>query len=139
MNNGIQMEQVLRSITSFSTRPAQSRHIKQTHLKPALTDCLWPRSPAIGDGASRQWNNPVVSMLLLTFSISFKHQLPFVFLYKLVRLWILYSAPFILLSKDGVDFFFFFFKEYGCSKTERIRKWLGALSNALLKVHYKDE
>lgn len=32
-----------------------------------------------------------------------------------------------------------FFKEYGCSKTERIQKWLGALSNALLKVHYKDE
>lgn len=36
-------------------------------------------------------------------------------------------------------FFFFFFKEHGCSKTERIRKWSGALSNALLKVHYKDE
>lgn len=32
-----------------------------------------------------------------------------------------------------------FFKGYGCSKTERIQKWLGALSNALLKVHYKDE
>lgn len=32
-----------------------------------------------------------------------------------------------------------FFKGYGCSKTERIQKWLGASSNALLKVHYKDE
>lgn len=31
-----------------------------------------------------------------------------------------------------------FFKEHGCSKTERIQEWLGALSNALLKVHYKD-
>lgn len=33
----------------------------------------------------------------------------------------------------------FFFKEYGCSKTERIQKWPGALSNALLNVRYKDE
>lgn len=31
------------------------------------------------------------------------------------------------------------FKEYGCSKTERIQKWPGGLSNALLRVHYKDE
>lgn len=50
--------------------------------------------------------------------------------------WFLYSAPFILLFEKGVGVFF---KEYGCSKTERIRKWLGTLSNALLKVHYKDE
>lgn len=47
-----------------------------------------------------------------------------------------------LLSEEGVGFIFFycilFFKEYGCSRTERIQKWLGALSNALLKIHYKD-
>lgn len=36
-------------------------------------------------------------------------------------------------------YLFVCFKEYGCSKTERIQKWLGALSNALLKIHYKDE
>lgn len=78
--------------------------------------------------------------VVFTFFISFKHQLQFVLLYKLFRLWILHSAPFILLSEEGVDcFLFFVFKEYGCSKTERIQKWLGALSNALLKVHYKDE
>lgn len=51
---------------------------------------------------------------------------------------------FSLLSEEGMGFLFFFncvllFKEYGCSKTERIQKWLGALSNALLKIHYKDE
>lgn len=53
----------------------------------------------------------------------------------------LHSAPLILLSEEGVDFFFsiLFFKEYGCSKTERIQTWLGALSNALLRVRYKDE
>lgn len=54
----------------------------------------------------------------------------------------LHSAPLILLSEEGVDFFilfYYFFKEHGCSKTERIQTWLGALSNALLKVHYKDE
>lgn len=45
----------------------------------------------------------------------FKHQLQFVSLYRLFRLWILYSAPFILLFEEGVDVF----KEYGCSKTER--------------------
>lgn len=76
-------------------------------------------------------------MLLETLWISCKHQIQFVFLHKLVRLWIVYSAPLILLFEEGVEFFCV--KEYGCSKTERIRKWLGALSNALLKVHYKDE
>lgn len=42
MNNGVQMEQGLRSITSFLTRSAQVHHIQQTHSKSELTDCRGP-------------------------------------------------------------------------------------------------
>lgn len=47
MNNGVQMEQVLRSITSLLTRPARVHHIEQTHSKSELTDCHGPGAPAM--------------------------------------------------------------------------------------------
>lgn len=47
MNNGVQMEQVLRSITSFLTRPVQVHHIKETHSKSELTNCHGLGAPAM--------------------------------------------------------------------------------------------
>lgn len=46
--------------------------------------------------------------VVLTPLISFKHQLQFVFHDKLFRLCVLNPAPFILLSKEGVDVLFIY-------------------------------
>lgn len=45
MSNGVQMEQVQRSITFFFDRPAQVHHIKQTHSTSELTDCHGQGAP----------------------------------------------------------------------------------------------
>lgn len=125
---------------SHLTDKAQGRHGHSTPNGPTRIRAgrmLWPRS-SDDEGMALRTRDPtrVYVTLLETLWISFKHQLRLVFLHKLVRLWVLYSAPLIPLFEEGVDFFF---KEYGCSKTERIQKWAGALSNALLNVRYKDE
>lgn len=101
MNNGVQMEQVLRSITSLLKRPAQVHHIKWTSSKSELTNCHGPGAPA-----RRGWRLWFVCHVALnSLDQLFKHQLQFVSLYRLFRLWILYSAPFILLFEEGVDVF----------------------------------
>lgn len=46
MNNGVRMEQVLRS-KSLLTRPARVHHIKQTHLKSEQTNCCGPEAPTM--------------------------------------------------------------------------------------------
>lgn len=92
-----------------------------------------------GDGASGQRTKHMVCMLFLlswsalstgySFFFSFTNSSDFGFCTLLL----------LFCFCGGYGFLFLFFKECGCSKTERIQKWLGALSNALLKVHYKDE
>lgn len=117
------------------TWPAQVHHIKQTYLKSEQVSGYGPGAPM-----SQKRTKLVVSVACCfqhsASAVSTSYSIYF-FLYKLFKLWILSSAPCIQLFEEGVDFFFF--KEYGCSKTERIRKWSGVLSNALLRVHYKDE
>lgn len=106
---------------------------------------LRPRSSKVGDDAFSQQNKRVA---VRPFTLPRSREAP-------VTVWSSWPAllpvdfilpSFSLLSEEGMGFLFFsffncvlFFKEYGCSKTERIQKWLGALSNALLKIHYKDE
>lgn len=107
MNNGVQMERVLRSITSLLKRPAQVHPIKQTSSKSELTNCMALELLPGGDGASGKGPDAwfVCHAALNSLDQLFKHQLQFVSLYRLFRLWILYSAPFILLFEEGVDVF----------------------------------
>lgn len=104
---------------------------------------LQPRSSKVWDDAFSQQSKGVAvhhftlprsTFTLVTVWSSWPALLPLNFIFP----------SFSLLSEEGMGFLFFFncvlfFKEHGCSKTERIQKWLGALSNALLKIHYKDE
>lgn len=119
----------------FTDKAGTSVHTKHAPQVPAGSRSSGDEGTALPGNRTKR----VVHVTpLSTLRIGLKHQWQFVFLYKLVRLWILHSAPLILLSKEGMDAFLFF-KEHGCSKTERIPKWLGASSNALLKAHHNDE
>lgn len=75
-------------------------------------------------------------MLLSTLCISCKHQLQYVFFFTNSSSFGFYL---LLLVFSFLRRVWMLFKEYGCSRTERIQKWSGVLSNALLRVHYKDE
>ena len=129
---------VLRSITSLWTRSVTSTPRQTDTLEVGADRLASPGPPARGASASGQRTRRVVSasgrLALSGSALSTS--------YSLFSLQTLQTLGFIFCSfysafRGGRGFFFF--KGYGCSKTERIRKWLGALSNALLKVHYKDE
>lgn len=137
MNNGVQMERVLRSITSSLTRPARVHHVERIHTGPEPTDCRGPGAPTM-----RGWRFQVKGPNMwfksrcfkLSGSASSTSYSVFFFTNSSV-----FGFYILLLSFFFPRRMWMFFKEYGCSKTERIPKWLGALSNALLNVHYKDE
>lgn len=97
----------------------------------------WPRSfydagMVLPDKGPNAW---FICHVALTLWIGFKHQLQFVFFANTSDFGFYVLLLLFCFSRRA----WMFFKGYGCSKTERIQKWLGALSNALLKVHYKDE
>lgn len=136
MNNGVRMERVLRSIASSLTRPARVPHVERTHSGPE-PDCRGPGAPTMrgwrfqikGPNTWFKSRGSKLSGSALSTSYS-------VFFFTNSSVFGFYI---LLLSFFLPRRVWMFFKEYGCSKTERIPKWLGALSNALLKVRYKDE
>lgn len=108
MNNGRQMGQALRSITSIFDKASTSTSHQQTHLKSELTNRCGPGALTTDGGMVLPDDGPSASFVCCFNSlVSSKHQVQFVFLCKLFRLWILYPAPFILLSEEGVDVLFF--------------------------------
>lgn len=135
MNNGVQRGQVLRSITSPWTRPARAHHINGTLQAEPWSSSGEGTAPPGKKGPNARFMSCCFKLSASAISTGYS----VCFSINALAFGSLHSAPLNLLPEEGVDFIFIFlillfFKEYGCSKTERIQTWLGALSNALQKV-----
>ena len=155
MNNGIWMGTAFRKAYVL-TRPVQAQHTK------GLT---WSQKWQCGDSKDfnkNSWNKMDFFLFFfllffsfnlnyITLNVCLKHQLRFC-VYRLFQVTLDNSSAsllnfhcmklqkvclFLFLSFFFFSFLFFFFN--GCCKIKKIQKWSGAWSNALSKVHYKDE
>lgn len=121
------------------TRPTQGHHVKQTRSKSEQVSGHGPGAPTV-----RRWCHVPSKRTKLMVSRSRCFQLfASTVSTSYSRFFFTNSSNFgfyiLLLLFSFLRRVWMLFKEYGCSKTERIQKWPGGLSNALLRVHYKDE